>query len=485
MIDFDLLTTETFDLAKSTAGIYSSTGVYGYDLTGWVWLAPTMAEYRNELARKRSTSGGKFAIWRALTNVNASQPDPNVPFDYAANLANFNEQDMQAPYVPVGLGGRVTQDARDLANGLGADPLAIATIGVMNQTFIGEDKVLIGGQQFALAIPGTPVVVQSDTGGSIAASTAVNVKVAARTGKNYYYGGSTVASAQGTITTSTVAAAVHSATVTVAAVKGAVAYDWFVGGFYYTTTTVNAVTVTSIPGSAQAIPTTLPELSTVAPTTPPVADTSADPNAPNGLIASILGDYNAAGQYVTAGTGTPWGAPWTSLDGGTLTLAGGSIAQLDTLFLNLWNATYTSPAVLMMNAQQASDIATKITGSPGAVTFLQPQDNGRQNITAGGFVGHIMNKAAGGRLVPVKVYSHVPPGTIIARADTCPYPEANIDAVVSVRTHRDYARFDYAPGRVPGVAGGGPREDFEVRSIEAHVNKAPPLHAVLSNVGAG
>lgn len=482
MIDFDLLTNETFDLAKSTAGIYSSTGLFGYDLTGWVWLSPTMAEFRNEIGRRKSNNGGKFAIWRALTNVNASQPDPNVPFDYAANIANFNEQDMQAPYTPVGMGGRVTQDSIDLAMGLGADPVAVATVGVLNQAFIGEDKVLIGGQQFALATPGTPVVTPVGTGGSIG-TVAINVKVAARTGKNYYYGGSTVASAEGTATPGS--GTTNSATVTVAAVKGAVAYDWFVGGFYYTTTTTNTLTVTSIPGSAQALPTNLPELSTVAPTTPPVADTSADPNAPNGLIASILGDYNAAGQYVTAGTGTSWGAPWTSLDGGTLTLAGGSISQLDTLFLNLWNATYVSPTVLMMNAQQASDIASKLTASPGAVTFLQPQDANRRDITAGGFVGHIVNKAAGGRLVPVKVYSHVPPGTIIARSDTVPYPEANIDSVHSVRTHRDYARFDYAAARTPGVAGGGPRQDFEVRSIEAYINAAPPVNAILSNIAAG
>lgn len=484
-IDLEGLSLETFDLAKATtAGLTTGTGVFGYDLAGWVNLSPTRSEYRNKLPRIHSTDGNKFAIWRALTNLNAGQPNPATAFDFAGALSNIAEQDMQSPYSVIAVAGRVTQDSVDTAAGLGVDPNAFGRMIALNQEMIGEDKLLIGGQQFALPTPGTPVVTPATTGGTIGATLAINVRVAARTAENYFYGGSTVAGAQGTATSS--AGTTNSAVATVTAVKGAVAYDWFVAGFYYTTTTVNKVTITSIPGANQALPTNLPELSTTAITSIPVADSSADPKAPNGLIASITGDYNAAGLQVTAGTGTSWGAPVTSLDGATLTLTGGSITEIDTLNLALWNSgAYVAPSEYMMNAQQASDIATKLTGSPGAVTFLQPSESGRHDLTGGAFVGGLINKAAGGVRVPVGVYSHIPPGTIIARTDHVDYQGSNIAAVHSVRTLRDYASIDYASNYNPGVAGGGPRQDFEVRTIESYINRAPGVNAMLVNVGQG
>ncbi|MBP5896436.1 hypothetical protein [Streptomyces scabiei] len=75
------------------------------------------------------------------------------------------------------------------------------------------------------------------------------------------------------------------------------------------------------------------------------------------------------------------------------------------------------------------------------------------------------------------------PGTIIARTDRVPFPQANIQNVLEYRNLRDTDQFDYGVSRIAGVAGGGPRREFEIRSVGAFVNRAPVAMATLSNVG--
>lgn len=480
-MDLDSITAETLEAVKKaqTNGVTSGTGITGVNLAGLISLIPVETPFRNMLPRVGAKEGAEFATWRALLNVNNQQPNPAVAFDAAGGLVIIDEQDVQAKFRPLALGYTVTQDAVDIAKGY-ADAKAIAALNTLNQLMIGEDKMLIGAQSFALQTPGTPTVATSDTGGSIAASTAVNVKVAARTGANYFYGGSTVASAQGTATTDTVAAATHSATASVAAVQGAVAYDWFVNGFYYTTTVVNTVTITSVPTAAQALPTNLPDLSAVAPTVPPTADSSAGANQFDGFLASLAGDYSANGALVTHGTGTASGATFISLDGSTLTLGGSAITQIDQLFLDIYNAVRLSPDALMMNGQHAQDIANKVLGTNSAVTYLQTDANGRINTTVGGQVGTYVNKILG-KQVKIEVHPHLPQGTIIARTDTVPFPGSNLGKTLQVETLRDYSDFTYGANR----SSGGPREDGEIRSLEAFENKAPVAMGVLSNVAAG
>jgi hypothetical protein len=483
--DFAAITEETLDAAKkATSGILTTTGIQGIDLSGLVSLVPVNTPFRNSLSRVTPATGAKVAQWKALLNINSSQPNAAVALDYAGSLTQFSEQDVFSPYAALELVARITQDSVDIARSY-ADALAIGTLQNLNQVMISEDINLINATAYALPTIGTPTVVQSDTGGTIAASTAVNVKVAARSGNNYFYGGSGVASAQGTVTTSSVVAATHSATATVAAVTGAVAYDWYVGGFYYTTTVVNKVTITAIPTAAQAIPTTLPLLSTTAPTTPPTGDTSFDTKWMNGAIAGIVGDYGTTG-LVTPGSGTGSGAYIKSLDGATLTSTGEGIAELDAANLALWNTLHLSPTAYMMNAQQATDITNKLLATNQAFIMIPPTDgDARANLAAGGYVNRYLNKATGGTPIAIEVHPHMAPGTIIVRTDRVPFPGANIDAVFTVRTLRDYFAYEYAPSLIANTAGGGPRHDVAVRSLETLVNRAPVANGVISNIQAG
>jgi hypothetical protein len=462
-----------------TTGIDTTTGFVSYDLMDIVRLIPVVTPFREKLARKGSTDGAKFAIWRAIMNINNQQPRPTPGFDTAGNKIVIKEQDFQAIYKPVALGTTVTQDSVDIAKGYD-DTYAEATMQLLNQVLIGEEHTLVGGQSFALAQPGTITVVNSTTGGSLAASTTIQLAVAARTASGYFYGGNS----RGTKTASqTTTGATSKLTASIAAVRGAVAYDWFFSSdagttWWYASTTTTASYVYTVTLAANAALPALPDLFGTVPTLNVAADNgSANTTEFDGFLATLTADYNNSGQWVTSGTGNANPAVWQDNAGAALALSGGSVDAIEALFLSLWNQVKCSPTALMMNAQQAQNIANLILGSNSAVTYLQTDASGRINVTAGGRVGQIVNTPAGGVTVPIEVHVALPPGTIAARTDRVPWPQANIASTLEVRTLRDMTSFEY------GVtsSGGGPRRDFEVRSMEAFVNRAPVAMGVLTN----
>ena len=489
----EMTTQETLDLIRKaqTAGILVSTGVQGVDLSGLVSLVPVNVPARNNTSafpRKTSPDGALSATWRALLNVNSGQSDAAVGRDFAGTLVNISEQDVFAPYQPLAKAGRVTLDAVAIAKNY-ADALAVSEIQTLNQLFIMQDMHIVNSQAWSLGTPPTPTLTQSDTGGSIAASTAVHVSVAARSGWNYFIGGNSTGSADGTVTTSSVAASTHSVTASIAAVKGAVAYDWYVGTsasagskFYYTTTTVASVTITTVPTAAQAVPTTLPLLSSTAPNaTTPTTDTSFSSNCYNGVIASTLGDYGTTGP-VTPGSGTASGATFIDNGGNAPALSGGGIDILDTINDKLWASVQLSPTAYMINSLQGDEISKLILSSSSSTTFLPPTDaDARTNLAGGGYIGRYINRAAGGVPVPIEIHPRVAPGMIIARTDRVPFPGSNIGSVFEVRCLFDTMRFDYAANLAAGV-GGGPRYDYEIRSMETLVNRAPVAQAIAANI---
>lgn len=486
-------TLEAISKAQTT-GILESTGIWSYDLSGLVSLIPVVTPFRDMVSRVGSPDGNPFAVWRAIMDLTSSQPDPSMGFDFAANEVVFLEQDFQARYKPTGLAGLVTQDAFDIAKGYG-DPYAISTFQTLNQVLIGDDRKLMGAQSFALAAATAPTLTQVASGGTIGA-VQVFVGVAARTGSGYYYGSGNSRGASASTTFGS--GSTNSVTATVPSIRGAVCYDWFYSAngttwFYYTTTTVNAVTITSTITSNNALPsvTACPDLSTswkgtasTVPTYNGSADNgSANANDYDGFLASLAGDYNGSGQWAQPGTGTANPSISSSLNGAALTLTGGTVTEIEAkLFLPLWNQVKCSPTAIMVNAAQAQEIANLILGANSATTYLNTDASGRVSVVAGGRVGEIVNAPAGGVTVPIEVHVSLPPGTIVARTDRVPFPQANISSVLEYRNLRDCAQFDYGISRVANTAGGGPRKEFEIRSVGAFLNKAPVAMATLQNV---
>lgn len=497
------LTKETLDMLQksATSGILEATGAWGVDLSGFTALVPVNVPARNNTSafpRVIAGEGSPVALWRTWLNINASQPSGNVGMDYAGAMTKFQAQNVYAPYVPVAMAGRVTLDAVAVARNY-VDALAQGELQTLNQLFIKQDMNIINSQGWALPAVGTVTLTQG-TGGSIPTSTNVYVAVAARSGANYFEGGS------GTCTTANMTTTAASATVTAtwAAVQGAAAYDVYAGSsatttaqWYVGTTTTTSFTVSAIPTAAASLP-NLALLSTLAPGSgvsplsqppvagdghPPAADTSYSSNYYNGVIASSLGDYGSNGP-VTPGTGTASsGATFIDFGNKAPSLSGGGIDVLDQVNDAIWASVQLSPTAYMVNSAQGDEISKQILSSDSATTFLPPTDSdARTNLAGGGFIGRYVNRAAGGVPVAIEVHPRVAPGTIIARTDRVPFPGSNIGTVFSVRCQYDTMRFDYAANYDPSTNGGGPRYDFEIRSMETLVNAAPVAQAVVANV---
>lgn len=489
---------ETFDMIKAaTSGIVTGTDLAGIDLQPLISLVPTDTPFFNSTPRVQAKQGALFAYWQALLNVNNQQVDVGVAFDQAAGLVAIQNQYVFSPFVPLGLGGTVTQDALAQAQGY-ADALAVATLETIKQVLIGLDIHQLGAQSFALPTIGTITTAASTTGGSIATGT-VFVKVAARSGVNYYRGGSQIASAEAS---QAVTGPTASVTCTVPAVKGAVAYDWYASlttgtEKYLTTTTVNTVVITAVSGATANVP-SLPGIfnaGLAGPAAVPVADASFQTYWQNGLIASVLGDFastldalGVAGtvtNLVTPGSGVTQGAYWKSLDGGKLHVVGAALSEIDAMNQAIYDTYQLTPTRLLLASQQINDIANAVLNNPQAVTWLVPTDaEGRARVVAGGAVAVYLNKTVNGKPITLELQPHLPPGTIIAVVDEVPFPGANIDQVLSVETQYDFWRFDYGANRAAGATG-GPRYDFEIRSKQAFRNKAAPVMGILSNVAQG
>jgi hypothetical protein len=471
------------NLAKAaTNGATFATGIYGYDLSGLVSQVPVNTPTFDRFAR-RPGDGSLNANWRALLNINNQQPNPFVGPDAGGNFVLLQEVNVSAPYMPVRVSGQVTRDSIDYGKGY-ADTKAIASMQTLMQWRILDNKAILGGQAFALPAIGTVSLSTSTTGGSIAATTTVHVRVAARSPYNYYWGGSSIASADQSIATG--AGSTNSVTATWPAVQGAVAYDIYVAGFYVTTTTVNTYTVTTVPiANATQVP-NLPDLFATPPSAVPGTDTSFNASTSyNGVIATLSGDYTTNGPLSTPGTGQfSSGATFQSLNGSTMTNNGQGITEIDNMLLAIYNAAQLSPTLMIMNAQQAQDMAKKVLANNSAVLYLDPKAD-RTGMTAGGMIGRYINKASGGDTVSIMVDPHYPPGSISFLAERIPYPNSGITSTFEVRTLRDVAEYPYGPQLQAGTVGGGPRDVWDQSSIETVVNRAPVACGMLQNIAAG
>ena len=520
MNDLSSVTAETLEqmqpamresLARATTtGFTTALGAQGFELEAPAkFLVPVLSPFRNRIARRMAQIGSLNANWKAITGINVGNANPFVAFGVAGTVVQTTLSVYQAAYVPLALGDTVQMDAQVLAKGFD-DLRARSGTNLLFALMIAEDRMLLGGESFALQTPGTPTVATATTGGTIALSTAVNFVVAARNIEGYYLnlslangtgagavaGGGTVTSANGTVTTGG-GTSTNTATASVASVAGAVAYDWYAGAtnaaYYFigTTTTNVSPILTALPGADATNP------SVAAPQVSPArsggglnvrtafVDTSADANAFNGLLASMAGDVNAAGAYVPRGTGTSSGASFTSLDNAVLTGIGGTIVQIDAALIALFNNFRISPTRMLMNAQQHLDASNKMVATGAYNTFLQGVDLENRQVMAGGiFMTKYINKAANGMPIIMETQPNLPPGTIILITEVLPYPNNEVNSVFEVETQMEYTQIEYAMSRTTGNLG-GPRYDLEVRAIEVFKNYFPAGCAAISNIAAG
>lgn len=449
-------------LAKvQTEGILTTLGLTGYSLEApSKKLFPVLTPLRNRIPRKAAPVGATAVNWKAITKINATGKKASAAFGTRGAQVTTEVLPKTATFKSIGLQDFVQREAELMSRGF-ENARAIAGTNLLYAVMTEEEKLILGGNVTSLGTPAAPSVTASSTGGSIGAGT-YNVKVAALTlsaanRATIGVGASSPdmtdgwTSASNATSTGALTGGTNKIDASVAAVRGAVAYAWFVGTAgnekLEAITTVNAVTLTSLAGTGAAVP---------------GSDTSDDADAFDGIIPQLA----ASGS----------GAYYKSLDNVQLTAANGGISEINTMLQSLWDNARISPTALLVNSQQALDMGAKIISSGGSATLFVSQSE-RGGVVGGVLLAEYVNFAVGGRRIPIEVHPYLPAGTIVAISEQLPYPNSEVASVMEIETLEEYAQIDYAIT--------GPKYEFEVRATEVLKHYFPGGCGIICNIKNG
>lgn len=485
--------------------ITTANGLVAYDLEAPSKnLYPIITPLRNRIPRvTRGAGAGTAANWKEVSAIIGSgiTSMPWVPEGQRAARMSITATPKTAPYVTIGEEGDVSFEAQSAGEGF-EDVLASTGMRLLHSTMIKEEYAILGGNRsVALGKPVAPTVTVDPVGGSInaGANTKVNVRVFALTLEGYLAaslsggikradtitgmdaktfimnGGSSQAS---DATIANIAGATNSIAAYTTAIKGALAYAWFIelrvgagetqeNSHLEAITTINSVKLTALNGTYQA-------LSTVA-----SIATDYSLNATYAFDGLLYSAFNSALAYYAA---LPTGTEGT---GTGLTSSGrGSIDEIDDMLESMWTNYRLSPEELYVNGQELRNATDKAMHDSGGASIFNfsapvPSPSGAPSITAGVTIGWYFNPFAlnGGQMIPVKLHPHLPPGTLFAWCQNLPgfYEAANVPETCRVQCRRDYYQISWPLMTRANETG--------VYAEEVLVCYAPFALGIITNVG--
>lgn len=480
------ITKETLEKAWTQAATATS-GITAYDLTAPAKsLVPVITPLRNTIPRVGGGTGIQ-ANWRAITAVNSTNVGIGVAQGLRGAVQTVVTKDYTAPYATIGIEDYATDEA-ELASRTFDDLLAIVTLNNLRALMIGEEKLIIGGNNngFALGTAATPTLAASASGGTLGTLTLSVIVLAmdleaysacdltllsatavpqsgnrtlADGNTQFYNAGTGQKSANATVS---VTGNTGSATATVTSQASAVAYAWFWGTagseVLGAITTINSVSIT-----ANAVGTQTPAAF--------AADYSQNSYVFNGILSLL--NSTSSGAYIktmatgTAGTGTRLTADGT-----------GGCVEIDTALKSFWDVSRLTPTRILVSSQEQAAISQIVLAgtSTAAQRFVFNADQG--NIKGGVIVRSYLNKftMSGEQDIPIELHPNVPPGTIIFYSDTIPYPLSNVANVLQIKTRRDYHQIDW-PRRTR-------RYEYGVYSDQVLEMYAPFAFGIINNIGA-
>src|SRR6185312_2484524 len=461
-----------------------TSGITAYDLEAPAkQLVPVLTPLRNIIPRVGG-GVGTAVNWRAVTAINTGLMEIGVSEGNRSGIIAHTTKDYTAAYKGIGLEDYVTYEA-DYAAQSFDDVKALAVNGLLNSLMIGEEVIILGGDNsLALGTTPTPTLVASTTGGTLASATysvicvalthsgvysgsVVNGIRASVTRNNadgttdVYGGGSARKSTNATVA---VTGPTGSLTASVTPVNGAIGYAWFwatagaevLGAI----TTINSVLITANATGTQ----TAASL--------PAADNSQNNLVFDGLLTQCftpsLNAYFAAQPTGTAGTGTPLTADTE-----------GGIVEFDAALKAFWDNYRLSPTAIYVSSQEMLNIHKKIlTGGTNTATRLVfSADQGA--VLGGMMVRSYLNKFSmnGAVEIPIKLHPNMPPGTVLFFSKTLPYPLSNVPNTVQIRTRSEYYQIEW-PLRAR-------RYEYGVYADEVLQNYAPFAFGATTNIGNG
>jgi hypothetical protein len=453
------------ELTKSFSQTATATqGMQLYDLEAPAkLLIPVLTPLRNIIPR-RVTGFGSQANWKAITGINSANQRAGVSEGNRGGVIAQQLTEYLAAYRGWGLENFVTFEA-DLASAGFMDLKALAVQQLLQSLMIQEERLDLGGNTSnALGTTPTPTNVVGTAGSMATAATASVICVALGpqayldvAGHNDGITGQifdpTVAQVPGQISktntdgsidtfgggnaqkstaqTANVTGPNGSIASSVAAVKGAWGYAWFVGSTAGTErlaaiTSINSVVLTTFPASGQlASALTANDYSTSA------LDY-------DGLF-TLAAKAGSNAYYATLATGVAGTGTALTSDGA------GGIADFELAFATFYNRYRLSPTRIFVSSQECINITKKIIANGGAPLLRFTMDASKiadGKIAAGAVVGSYLNKVMNVD-IPIQVHPLLPPGTILFYTDAVPYPLNGVADVVRKKLRRDYYQLEW------------------------------------------
>lgn len=467
-------------IAKATFNQSGSatSGLTAYDLAAPAKLFyPVLTPLRNIIPRV-SGAGGIQANWRAITGVNTGNISAGVSEGNRNAVIAVTQADYLAAYRGIGFESNATFEAQYAGEGFDDVRKRAAQSG-LHALMLAEEKIILAGNgSLALGTTPTPSLTAATTLGTLATATYSVICVAlthdavskfsvvsgltqtyARTNadgsSDTVNGGTAQKSASAT---TAVTGPTGRITASVTAVRGALGYAWFWGAAG--SEVLGAIT-------------TVPTLSITA--------TATGTQAASALVAA---DYSINGLIfdgiITQALKSGSGAYWRDLGGATLTSTGAAgVAEIDTLLQYQWDTWRLNPTTMWVNSQQASDITTKILAG-NANGALRLNVDVKQGMIGGGTLAtSYLNRFGldGATSVTIRQHPNLTPGTILFTQDTLPYPMADTQNLMQIRTRQDYYQIEW-PLR-------SRKYEYGIYADEVLQVMAPFTLAVITGIGAG
>lgn len=451
--------------------------------------------------------GGPAVNWKALVAIGPGSNGYVAISEGNRNSAvNFTERDYTSAYKYIGWDDFVTFQAQRTAMGFD-DALALAQSATLNQLLNDEERMILygnsgtGGNGFQLGTCGTVTIAGPTAGGSVPNTDTIYVSCMALTGWGTQMAAGAVsltspapvvgAAAKlpfvrtamngatdtingGTSAMSALAGPSSAATTTngtfsatVAAIKGAMGYVWYVGiggtlatSYCYGFTSVPSVSITALPTSAQQAA----NASTAAGNF--TTDNSANTLDFDGLTTWTL----AQGGY------------YRDLGGANLTSNGdGTIAEFDTVQDTLWSNYKIPINKIWLGGTLIDSVTKKIQGAGIAnnVTRFMGQIDQNGNIRGGSRASTYICKYGrnAGGAVPIETHPWLPQGVVFFELTENPYPQAanTIPATRRIVTLEDHFSIKWPYVQL--------QHQFGVYSFETMEVYIPFGQAILTGVG--
>jgi hypothetical protein len=477
----------------TTQGISTQTGMLFYDLRPPAYLLyPVNTPLRNSIPRvgKQNAGTGTAAHWKAFVNPNATNVFAGVAEGQRNSFLSFSEKDYTAAYKEIGHETFTTFTGQFAAEGF-SDPMADSQTMILHSIMLSEEGMLLhGNASVALGTAPTPTATLK-SGAGLADSTKVSVAVVALTGQGWYLQNGTAAvvngltpvinrqNADGTTTSvnggmsaiSAMSAVVttgsgsNQVTAKCSAVKGAVAYAWFVN--------VTDATSPSLANAKLAAITTAPVFTVTAAAAGTQSGNAVGLNTDTSQNAlSFDGFFSYAAQ---SGINL-------DLGGAALTPNGdGTVVEIESVLASLWNQYQATVDTIYVSNEQLTKITAAIlagtNGNPSAFRInLDQQTQGK--IVGGSMTVSYLSKYTmqGAKAIDIKLHPGLTPGTMLFDITTNPYPHSRVGNVREILTQRDYYSLLY-PIRTR-------RWEYGTYVHEVLAHKLPQLTAVITGADA-